>query len=309
MSEGSNRSFLWAVVAGTATFGGFAALLWYLGLFEFDGTDSSAKVVAASLGLVGALFAAMVPMIGLFVKHSLEQRNLQLKEQAEERLKLEAAIRAVDLMGTSDGKPAAPIQQAGSIIALTNLRQYGLALALLDALLQSDGIDATSAATVVDKCLLLGDLEYQETAMGIFMENAGSFIGSDGHGVLPDPIMNWSETLTKNSKFMTLRSLGGMLLAQPLEKWARGDVSGIIGTLMLAWKKETDATLKNELGVVLKALKGISSTSWSTEREGHLMDFLEIQNEVSSCEPHMYEVSDVAEQLREWCKEGGLYDD
>lgn len=112
-------------------YGGVLTDLWRAGLLELDDSKSDARVVAAALTLVGALIAASLTLVGVLLKHSLDERNLQLADDTNARLRLEASIKAVELLTVADGQPASQTRQAGALFVLANLGQVELALTLL----------------------------------------------------------------------------------------------------------------------------------------------------------------------------------
>ena len=77
------------------TFGVFLGTLWWIRSFQFSGTSADlAKLIGSVIALVGTLFTAMVTLVGLLLKHSLDTRsaellrlettrNLELKKEAE----------------------------------------------------------------------------------------------------------------------------------------------------------------------------------------------------------------------------------
>ncbi len=109
------------IAALALTFAAFTLLLWRVGLLDFTGTEARAKVIASALALLGALVASMVTFVGLLLKRSLDERNLALKQQAEERLRLDTAIHAVGLLSTNSGVEAPKSQRAGALFALATL--------------------------------------------------------------------------------------------------------------------------------------------------------------------------------------------
>jgi hypothetical protein len=70
-----NRTNRW-ILGGTACilimFIIFLALLWQIGLFDFTGSDASAKIVAATIALIAGLFGSLVSLIAILLKHSLK---------------------------------------------------------------------------------------------------------------------------------------------------------------------------------------------------------------------------------------------
>jgi hypothetical protein len=144
-------------------------VLWVLGFFEFSGTEASAKIVATALTLGGGLVASMITLIGLILRQSVEQRNADireeagerlrleaernqaLQEEAERRLKLEAAIRAVDLLGTDAGGHSCVLQRTGALFTLSNLGMVNLAIDLVCIMRQDDLIAARPTASLLSR--------------------------------------------------------------------------------------------------------------------------------------------------------------
>lgn len=112
-------------------------MLWATGFLKFSGNDAAAKVVVAVLALFGSLFATTVTLIGLMLKRSFDARTLILQTEAEERLKLDTAIKAVELFKSAAGA-ASPSESAGALFALVRLGQFHFALALLEELWPKD---------------------------------------------------------------------------------------------------------------------------------------------------------------------------
>jgi hypothetical protein len=67
-------------------------------------------------------------IIAGLLKHSIDKRNADLRDDAEKRLKLEAAVRTLQLFSTSTGDPTPKDQRVGALFALSSLGQYELSL-------------------------------------------------------------------------------------------------------------------------------------------------------------------------------------
>ena len=105
----SNRSNLLLPITLGGVLISFIAMMvimWRIGFFSFNGSDSSSKVVAAALALVGAFVGTVVSMVGILLKHSIDQqgeirqnmeskRNTVLQAEAERRLQIESNRNAV----------------------------------------------------------------------------------------------------------------------------------------------------------------------------------------------------------------------
>lgn len=84
------KSEWWIASIVGGVLGLLAFLLWSLGLFEFTGDQADAKIIGATLALSGGLVGTVVTGVGIFLKHSIDQRNADLKEQEEKRLQIES---------------------------------------------------------------------------------------------------------------------------------------------------------------------------------------------------------------------------
>ena len=76
-----------------------------LDIFNISESDTSGKMVASAIALVGVLFSSIVTALGISLKHSIDL-------QAEERLKQEAAIKAVEILDRS-GEELPMMQKSG----------------------------------------------------------------------------------------------------------------------------------------------------------------------------------------------------
>jgi len=97
---------------------GFVVLLWQLDLLRTPKGGPNSRTVAAVFALLGAVFTAAVTLVGLLLKHSIDTRTLEMAKQtherleqenhqAEARLRVETAIRAVELLATKVRKACA----------------------------------------------------------------------------------------------------------------------------------------------------------------------------------------------------------
>ena len=75
----------------------------------------------------------------------LPPQAFDLKEQAENRLRLEAGIRALALLSTESGAQVPEIQRAGSLFSLVTLGFPPIALAILAQMLAVNQIDGKTA--------------------------------------------------------------------------------------------------------------------------------------------------------------------
>ena len=123
------------LVLGLGLLSALVFQLWRWGLFDKSIVDSD-KLMPAVLGLLGVLVTAIATLIGVWIKRSIDQRTLQFKffseerrkaeaKEAEERLRIEAALRAVTLMSTPSGNDAPKSQKMAALVALLDLCNLG----------------------------------------------------------------------------------------------------------------------------------------------------------------------------------------
>ncbi len=201
----------WAFAAAAAAIIMIVALLLMksVGLFEIPKDDTGAKTLAAALGLVGAVLSSVVTLIGIVLKFSVDERNAQLASieasrnfalasQAEQRNRIEAAIRAVDLLGENN-KDATANQMAGSVLALVNLGEIDLAVNLLGQLWPKSAISPSVAEFVTRAGLEGGSTATKVTASTILLQNA-STIDQGTYNIWPLGILDWRKDLPDNCR-------------------------------------------------------------------------------------------------------------
>ena len=160
-------------------------LMWSLGLFEIPKDDTGTKTLATALGLIGSVLSAVITLVGTVVKYSIDDRNAQLAAaekarthalavEAEKRNRIEAAIRAVDLL-SENNKDTTENQIGGAVLALVSLGELDLAVALL-AQLWPKGLTSALVAEVVLrqalKTVKTGSADTQISAAAVLLQNA-----------------------------------------------------------------------------------------------------------------------------------------
>jgi hypothetical protein len=285
-SSQTNRTIAIAIVAIVFVFVVFTVVLWRAHFFTFTGADSSEKVVAEALTFVGGLVGAIVSILGILLKYSIdsqaeeraridsdrsdaskknEEKRLQMdsdradasKKNEEKRLQMEAATKAVQLFGTNDGHEAAPIQRAGALLILASLGQHHLALSLANELLSSHSLDGRTACDLIgqalDQALLEQNQDLQIATVRLLSNQAANLVTSTGF-VVPMSIANWDKRLCPYVREWAPIALGKVLMARPSSAWRLENVNVIIGALAIGWRGEPDVELKNEIGAVLACL-------------------------------------------------------
>ena len=291
----------WLPVAAAVVvlvFVGFGVTMWSAGLFDFSGTDASAKIVAAALVLVGGLIGTLATIMGLLLKHSLDLRNADLRDQAqrrleidaernndlriesEKRLNLEVAIQAVKLLSTTAGHPVPEVQRAGAIFALAGLGRYELATVLTGQMLAEGLLGANSAAWILNRALKSGSIAVQEEAVSILYLDAKKFLLPDGAAAFPDCMLNWSMKLPDSVREAGASALGRLLVARSPSEWNMAHARTLLHALILGWETETNEENKIIIGTVLQTLLPAFPSVQSFS--GSKLDLEKIRSEVAA---------------------------
>ena len=271
----SNSSDVLIIGAALLLFLLFLLVMWMVGLFNFKDTKDSATIIAAALALVGALFGSLVTLVGLFLKISFDKRTLDLKNQAEERLKiesdrninlreesekrlkLEAAIQAVKLMSTESGKEVTIAQRAGALFVLVHLGNLEIALMMLNQLLFEKNIDACSASIIINEALESTDKRLQLTASSVINTHYAEFLCDKGQFWWPKCVeFKWDLKLLPNKIVRQELALALLNIAKErfYKYWDTEVFTEIVVTLVEIWKNEPIRELRNGVGLCLEKL-------------------------------------------------------
>jgi hypothetical protein len=246
--ESWNRTTLLAYGFIGVLFAAFIVVAWQSGFFTFTGSQPSANVVAAALALTGVFVTAALTAIGVVLKQSVDERTLALQkqaetrlsqekehndaiqDQAERRLQMDTAIRAVQLFSTSTGAMAPEVQVAGALYALGSLNQHKLTLSLVADLLGRNELDTDTAGEVVGLAIRSGDARVQTTAISCLWQNVTKMVNERGASVpecvadgcgscvssacsgLPEGMVGWAPLI-----------LGKALTAMSADDWRQGE--------------------------------------------------------------------------------------
>jgi hypothetical protein len=113
-------------------------------LAAFGGLDHATdQRLAAVLAMVGVLVTAVVSWSGMLVRVQAENRLKREHADEQARLRLDAAMRAGELLSTNDDRSPQPAAVASGLLALPQLGRADLAVALLVDLWDVKGSDDT----------------------------------------------------------------------------------------------------------------------------------------------------------------------
>jgi hypothetical protein len=125
------------------------AVLWAFGLLDATGTGLDGARLSAVLALVGVMITAAVSVLGLLLKRQAdrrleveraesERRLEDARKEERQRLRLDAAMRAGQLLESAGSGTVGPAPVAAGLLALTQLDHATLAVALLVDLWSED---------------------------------------------------------------------------------------------------------------------------------------------------------------------------
>lgn len=251
------------MVAIVGIFAAVAILGWNAGFFHAARTPAAGTVVAATVAAVATFMTATFSLVAAFLKHSADLRteerlrveavrNDLVARDAERRLKLEAAIQAVELLGDGKGGVSAPLQQAGALCALATLGHYALALALLRQIHGSGAVMPSAASQIVSQAITSGDGSVRIEAVKLFAASSKLFLSDDGCDI-PDAMHRGGHELSSDGRYWATLGLGRLLLARPYVEWRKPSLGAVIGSLVMLWQTEDDARFKDSVGAVLSA--------------------------------------------------------
>jgi hypothetical protein len=287
----------------------FIALLLYVDLFDFDGTAPTGQLVAAAIALVGAFGASVVTLVGLTLKHSIDvraerrqqidsDRNYSLEQDAAARLKLEAGLRAVELIGGQDEKPAG-LQRDGALFTLASLGFHDLALVLLEDLLKRDAIEAGTASVLIDRAIAAGDAGIAADAVNIWFDFAERFVQRSY--AIPG-CAYYPERLPQRVREFAVIAVGKMFLGKPLAEWHTdlGKASGLLGALIMMWQSESDPRLRNEAAAIVRAVTAGFPTFNVIFHRTSDIDVGTVRKEVQDAAPQSALTKQLTERLSAW---------
>jgi len=247
-------------------------LLWLLDFFQFSGTEASAKIVGTALTLGGGLVATMVTLMGLILRQSVEQRNADMREEAEKRLsldaernanlqkeaekrlKLEAGIRAVALLGTDTGGDTSMLQRTGVLFSLARLGLPDLAIDLVRSMSPHDIIEPESIASLLDVAIRSNDRLIQRVATELLRDHS-EMLSSGGGSCWPSALaLLWPQEWDYFSRQNILEGMMNALLTHPRSEWEGAALNVFVVRFVIALRSEQDHRLKAPIAAVLHDL-------------------------------------------------------
>ena len=221
------KPWLIATVAAVAILGIAIGLMFLFGLFDAVKDDTGDKKLVASLGLIGAVLSAVVTLIGIVVKYSIDDnrnaqltaidtsRNFSLANEAEKSNRIDATIRAVDLLSENNQDTTIP-QMSGALLALVTLGELELAVSLLGILWPERRVSSQVAEVILRKALLADSDNIKSDAAAVLANNASQIQDPD-HNIWPIPNLGWSTHLPVDARIVLIYAASEWLILD-LEK-------------------------------------------------------------------------------------------
>jgi hypothetical protein len=289
-----------------AAVGSGALLLWLI-FRHGPQSGSEAQLLAAGLTFAASLVASIVAGAGALLKHSLDSRNAELARQAERRLQLEAAIRAVDLLQPNQGGPVSKERQTAVLFMLAGLQAVPLALTLLRHLVSHDAADPSTAAEIVSRGLSSPDPHHQQEAAAILLEHPSVLLQPNGEARLPGMLRNPPWQLSRLARDWVVQALVRLLLSRPCKDWGPEGINIVFLVLHWAWEHEEDPGLRSGLtaclyrGTALYGSDVVLDAPWASEyvKVDDLKETLEEGLKEREVAVPQYER--LADRISDWC--------
>jgi hypothetical protein len=204
--------------------------------------------------LAGVLVTAAVGLVGAVITLIAQRHEERARIEEQRRLRLDAAMRAGELLASKDGAPPDPAAVASGLLALTDLGQAALAVALLVDLWspERDGdVSTETAILVINEALCSDDTGAQLVAAELLCRRSESL----------DPCQSlhwpsaidgqWLPQLGNRSKLLLVDGLVRMTLtSDPSENALRSIAVRLYGIA----SGDPDPRVKRCVGRLIKAL-------------------------------------------------------
>ncbi|HEX8193104.1 MAG TPA: hypothetical protein VF552_09405 [Allosphingosinicella sp.] len=252
-----------------ATGAAFVLTLLFIGMFAILSRGappaSQTAIVVAMVALVGTLWTGAVTLTGIFLKDAVDRRTALYQAESERRLRMETALKAVELMSKAEAE-GAPLQESreAAILVVASLNHLRLALTLARQFWQRGKISSAGFVHLVDECLESADAALQTEATYSLRMNAAKLVAGPNHFDFPErQMLQWTGTLPRAAKENFLLALVGALVSQDRSYWERGIVNWVLYALYKVMLAEPElrfrcfaALVSRELCELLKSHPG-----------------------------------------------------
>lgn len=199
-----------------------SVVLWLLVDYSRSApVEKQFPITIAILGLIGTLWTGAITFVGLLLKDSLDRRNLMLQTESEKRLRMEAALKAIEVMSGKETEGVSMQEsREAAILLISSLDQLHLALTMAEQLLSRDKISPGSLARVAELCLSSDDVDLQCTAAYTLRMSALKLVESKDELAFPwRHVHGWTGNLPPIAKENLLLALATSLLSKEFTYW------------------------------------------------------------------------------------------
>jgi hypothetical protein len=208
----------------------------------------------AGLAFGGTLLTGAVSFVGLVLKHNSDQQTAAANKREKDRLDIDAATRAANLLSTTDGKAADRATTAGALLSLVRLKQVTLASSMLFFLWKENRISHADGVFIVNEALKSEDEQAQRDASNVLLlktEQLTNVEGKDEWYYWPFVVDHrWKHDLPLEVRYTLLRAWVYLWTASKSaspEYRLRQLTAGLVACL----QEETDPTLKYSIANML----------------------------------------------------------
>lgn len=215
--------------------------------------------VAAIATILGAILTKSHNDRSLAVQADAERRKNVLENEASDRMRLDTVVQGIGLIAT-DGKYAPRPVVAGGLATLVELGHPPIAMRVLAAALDDDGVDSETATWLINKGLVGKWQGAVESSASLLNRHARKFTDSSAPGFFswPDGVTaSWIVGLSPNAALNVLNGLIELLLSQPKDWW-EGSWGWVMFTLDEAVRLDRDGRTKANAATWLTALLAVS---------------------------------------------------
>jgi hypothetical protein len=252
----------WLLTVPVILGGAVAALLVVLRAFGLLNADAEgADRLTAVLTFFGVLVTASVTLIGLAISGQAERRLERTHQDEQQRLRLDAAMKAGALLDRRDGRVPEPASVASGLLALTQLEQAELAVALLVDLWtkETENKVSTETAILVIKAALLSDQPSAQLVASELLCRKAKTLDATHSLHWPSSIDGrWLPGLGNRSKLLLVDGLVQMTLtSEPTENALRSTAVRLYGISDGDPDKRVKRCVGRLINSLLPALKGL----------------------------------------------------
>jgi hypothetical protein len=282
------------------------------------GTGDAARLQAA-LTYAGVMITAAVTLIGMAVKWQSDKRLTYEKEEQLKQLRLDAAMKAGQLLSPVGTDHAQPAAMASGLLALTRLEQADLAVTLLVDLWSGSGRSSDNDKVSTETAILVIDAALRSASPNAQLV-AAELLCRNGEHLQPGRSLDWPSslegcwipTLSHRAKLLIVEALVRSTLASDSSETSlRSAAVRLYGI----WRDDKDERVRGCIGKLISALipriEDLHYTDFMQGNQVVMLDQLKTAAASAHTNPDGYldQLStQFADKLADWAsKASGLY--